>query len=82
MINDKDSSYNAQILLALTKKHMPYGKYKGRVICDLPEAYLAWFNRKGFPPGELGILLSSIYEIKANGLEHLLKPLKGADGGQ
>lgn len=55
---------------------MPYGKYKGRVICDLPEYYLVWYESKGFPPGKLGILMSSMYEIKLNGLEYLLKPLR------
>jgi uncharacterized protein (DUF3820 family) len=55
---------------------MPFGKYKDRLICDLPEYYLVWYAQKGFPPGKLGILLSTMYEIKLNGLEYLLKPLK------
>ena len=55
---------------------MPFGKYKGRFICDLPEHYLVWFYQKGFPEGKLGMLMSSIYEIKLNGLEYLLEPLK------
>jgi len=55
---------------------MPFGKYKGRILCDLPVSYLEWFNRKGFPEGKLGILLQTIYEIKMNGLEYLLVPLK------
>jgi uncharacterized protein len=65
-----------QILIELVRVHMPFGKYKGRILCDLPEAYLAWFNRKGFPPGNIGMLLSVLYEIKLNGLGYLLKPLK------
>ncbi|MBP6024518.1 MAG: DUF3820 family protein [Ferruginibacter sp.] len=55
---------------------MPFGKYKGTVLCNLPVSYLEWFNRKGFPEGKLGVLLATIYEIKINGLEYLLNPLK------
>jgi uncharacterized protein (DUF3820 family) len=55
---------------------MPYGRFKGRILCDLPVSYLEWFNRKGFPKDKLGILLQTIYEIKMNGLEDLLVPLK------
>ena len=55
---------------------MPFGKYKGLILCDLPVSYLEWFNRKGFPKGKLGVLLQTIYEVKLNGLEYLLKPLK------
>ncbi len=68
---------NAKVLLELTTTKMPFGKYKNRLLCDLPVNYLEWFNRKGFPPAELGIQLAAIYEIKANGLEYLLKPLRG-----
>ena len=59
---------------------MPFGKYKGSFLCDLPVAYLEWFQRKGFPKGKLGMLLSTIYEIKINGLMYLLQPLKGRKG--
>ena len=55
---------------------MPFGKYKGRLICDLPEPYLVWVKQKGFPNGKMGVLLETIYEIKLNGLEDILKPLK------
>jgi uncharacterized protein len=55
---------------------MPYGKYQGRVIADLPGAYLAWFARKGFPRGELGELLGLMLEIDHNGLRRLLDPLR------
>ena len=67
---------NSRVLLQLTQQRMPYGKYKDRVLCDLPEAYLIWLQRKGFPEGELGQLLAAVYEIKLNGLEYLLKPLR------
>ena len=55
---------------------MPFGKYKGKLLCDLPVSYLEWFAREGFPKGKLGMQLQTIYEIKLNGLEYLLKPLK------
>ncbi len=65
-----------QILIQLVTMRMPFGKYKGTVLCDLPIFYLEWFKRKGFPVGKLGVLLETIYEIKLNGLAYLLEPLK------
>ncbi len=67
---------NPQLLLELVNMQMPFGKYKGVVLCNLPVSYLEWFQRKGFPAGKLGVLLETMYEIKLNGLEDLLKPLK------
>ena len=67
---------NSEMLLQLVSMKMPYGKYKDRLLCDLPVSYLEWFQRKGWPQGKLGTLLMTIYEIKLNGLEYLLKPLK------
>lgn len=55
---------------------MPYGKYQGRLLADLPGAYLAWFARKGFPRGDLGNLLALMLEIDHNGLRKLLDPLR------
>jgi uncharacterized protein (DUF3820 family) len=55
---------------------MPYGKYKGRVIADLPEHYLNWFAREGFPNNELGQLLALMHEMDHNGLKPLLDPLR------
>ena len=67
---------NPEILIELVSVKMPFGKYKDRLIADLPENYLLWFAAKGFPKGKLGMLLQTMYEIKLNGLEHLLQPLR------
>lgn len=64
------------ILLDIVKTKMPFGKYKDKMICDLPESYLVWFKQQGFPKGKLGMMLETMYEIRLNGLEYLLKPLK------
>jgi uncharacterized protein (DUF3820 family) len=60
----------------LANYRMPFGRYKGRRLIDLPEPYVVWFARKGFPRGKLGELLREMYEIKANGLEHVLEPFR------
>ena len=67
---------NSDILIFIVTTRMPFGKYKDKLICDLPVTYLEWFQRKGFPKGKLGMLLQTMYEIQLNGLEDLLKPLK------
>ena len=67
---------NPEILEQLVTMKMPFGRFKDRLLCNLPVSYLEWFYRKGFPPGKLGILLGTIYEIKLNGLEYLLEPLR------
>lgn len=67
---------NPQLLLQLVNMQMPFGKYKGTLLCNLPVSYLEWFQRKGFPEGKLGVLLQTMLEIKMNGLEYLLNPLK------
>ncbi|WP_257670754.1 DUF3820 family protein [Parapedobacter tibetensis] len=64
-----------EVLEALVTTKMPFGKYKDVLICHLPEGYLVWFQQKGFPQGKLGMLLATMYEIKLNGLEYLLRPL-------
>ncbi|MGZ3693967.1 MAG: DUF3820 family protein [Bdellovibrionota bacterium] len=69
---------NGEILVKLAQTKMPFGRYKDRALMDLPEPYLVWFSREGFPPGQLGTLLGLLYEIKLNGLEHLLKPLRNS----
>ena len=67
---------NPQLLLEMVKTKMPFGRYKGTFISDLPVSYLEWFQREGFPAGKLGMMLATAYEIKLNGLEFLLTPLK------
>lgn len=67
---------DSALLLQLVTMKMPFGKYKDTLLCNLPVSYLEWFARKGFPKGKLGALLQTLYEIKINGLEYLLKPLK------
>lgn len=63
-------------LQLLVTREMPFGKYKGRLIADLPGNYLNWFAREGFPPGEIGRLLALMHELDHNGLTYLLKPLR------
>lgn len=70
-------SPDREILLTIVSTKMPFGRFKGILLCDLPVSYLEWFARKGFPEGKLGMQLRTIHEIKLNGLEYLLKPLKG-----
>ena len=67
---------NHEHLERLAIRVMPYGKYKGRLIADLPGRYLNWFARKGFPPGEIGLLLALMQELNHNGLSSLLDPLR------
>jgi len=64
-----------EALVRLANTRMPFGKYVGRLLLDLPEAYVVWFAKKGYPKGELGASLTAMYEIKANGMEALLRPL-------
>ena len=68
---------NPEDLQLLVTRIMPYGKYQGRLIADLPGQYLNWFAREGFPPGEIGRLLALMQEIDHNGLSALLEPLRG-----
>ncbi len=68
----KDKSY----LIQLANTKMPYGKYKGVDLIDLPEHYIVWYNNKGFPKGKLGEMLQLVYELKLNGLEDLIRNIK------
>jgi uncharacterized protein (DUF3820 family) len=65
-------------LIKLAKMPMPYGRFKGTLLINLPEPYVVWYYSKGLPGGELGRLLGLLYEIKLNGLEYLVRPLIGA----
>jgi len=67
---------DARDLELLVTRTMPFGKYKGRLIADLPGHYLNWFAREGFPPGEIGRLLALMQELDHNGLTRLLTPLR------
>lgn len=67
---------DTESLKLLVSREMPYGKYKGRLIADLPGHYLGWFAREGFPKGELGELLALMYEVDHNALRYLLDPLR------
>ena len=67
---------NFDDLIKIANMKMPFGKFKGTRLVDLPEPYVVWFHSQGFPDGELGSLLAQLYEIKLNGLEHLFGPLK------
>ncbi len=68
--------FNPEILTDLIKVQMPFGRYKGTLLSDLPVSYLEWFQRQGFPDGNLGMMLATVYEIKLNGLEDILYQLK------
>ena len=72
----EDATPDPAVLLKLAKTRMPSGKYKGRLLIDLPKPYVIWFANKGFPEGELGQMLNILYEVKSNGLEYLFKPLR------
>ncbi|TRX58807.1 DUF3820 family protein [Fulvivirga sp. M361] len=79
--NTNELKPDPEILLQLVRMKMPFGKYKDTILCDLPVYYLEWFHSNGFPKGKIGMLLSTIYEIKINGLGQLLEPLKQAAKG-
>ena len=69
-----------KILIAIVQTKMPFGKYRGTLVGDLPVYYLEWMHNKGFPPGKLGILLSAVYEIIINGLTAILTQVKKMHG--
>ena len=71
-----------EYFIKLAKTRMPYGRYTGRRLVDLPEPYVVWMAQKGFPKGELGQMLQTVYEIKLNGLEYLFKPFRQKKTGQ
>ncbi|MBU1044070.1 MAG: DUF3820 family protein [Candidatus Omnitrophica bacterium] len=69
-------NFDKAYLIKLVKMRMPFGKYKGRLLIDLPEDYVMWLSRKGFANDSLGKMLATMYEIQLNGLDDLLKPLR------
>jgi len=68
--------FKKEQLIKLARWEMPFGKYKGNALIDVPEAYLFWFNKRGFPKGELGELMALALELKIAGLDSLVRPLK------
>lgn len=72
---EQPTNGNPELLKELMHYQMPFGKFKGQLIRQLPVSYLEWFMQKGFPSGKLGMLLQTMYEIKLNGLEYLLDGL-------
>jgi uncharacterized protein (DUF3820 family) len=69
-------NFDSKILVEIIQTKMPFGKYKGTLISDLPVYYLEWLHNKGFPASKLGMLLGSVYEIKINGLNSILTMVK------
>ena len=73
---DEQQLADGQQLMELARMRMPFGKYTGRLLIDLPEPYVVWFSQSGYPRGKLGDMLKLVYEIKVNGLEYLFDPLR------
>ncbi|HUT44382.1 MAG TPA: DUF3820 family protein [Desulfobacterales bacterium] len=71
-----DSNQQKETLIKLANYRMPFGKYADRLLVEIPEPYFIWFSNKGFPEGELGEFMAMMLEIKINGLEYLLNPLR------
>ncbi|MHA7880803.1 MAG: DUF3820 family protein [Saccharospirillum sp.] len=70
-------TFKSSDLVELANTSMPFGKYRGQSLIRLPEPYLLWFQQKGWPPGRLGQLMALALLIRSEGLEHLIRPLKG-----
>jgi hypothetical protein len=73
---EKNSFENQQFLIDLAKMKMPFGKYIGTFLIDLPEHYVVWYHNKGFPKGKLGQQLELVYELKLNGLEDMIRKIR------
>jgi uncharacterized protein (DUF3820 family) len=72
----EDATPDPAVLSKLAKTRMPFGKYKGCLLIDLPKPYVMWCAKKSFPDGELGQMLNILYEVKSNGLDYLFEPLR------
>nr|WP_240472241.1 DUF3820 family protein [Mangrovimonas xylaniphaga] len=75
-MKDKMLGQDKDFLIKLAHTKMPFGKYEGRDLIDLPEYYVVWYHNKGFPKGKLGDMLQMVYELKVNGLEDLIRNIK------
>lgn len=73
---NRPNVFDKEKIVKLANVKMPFGKYAGRMIIDLPEEYLLWFQKKGFPEGELGLLMALALEMKIEGLESVIRPLR------
>lgn len=71
-----DNKLNQEFLIKLANTKMPFGKYKGWDLIDLPEHYIVWYHAKGFPKNKIGEMLGLVYELKLNGLEYLIHEIK------
>jgi len=71
-----DTDKEKQFLIKLATTKMPYGKYEGRFMIDLPEYYVLWYRNKGLPKGQIGEMLATVYELKINGLEYLVRNIQ------
>lgn len=69
-------SEHQKALIDLANYKMPFGKYKGDFLIDIPEYYYTWFKQKGFPEGKLGFMMQQMHEIKINGLEEIIQQIK------
>ncbi|PSV26087.1 MULTISPECIES: DUF3820 family protein [unclassified Photobacterium] len=68
--------FQQEHVIKLANMKMPFGKYAGRILIDLPEEYLLWFQKQGFPDGELGMLMALALDFKIEGLESVIRPLR------
>ena len=73
---DLNPTEQRNFLIQLANTKMPFGKYKDTYLIDIPEYYIIWYKQKGFPKGKLGLQMQTVYELKLNGLEHLIKDLR------
>lgn len=72
----QEPGFDQEFLIKLAHTKMPYGKYKGRYLIDIPEYYIVWYKNHGFPKGKLGDMLGEVYQLKLNGLEGLIRTIQ------